>query len=194
MEIAMMVVLGVVLAYLVVRFGPRAQREAAKKESGQIEKARIGDGLRRLNANKQRYKEMTPALLAETPEDMLIEAVLSNLWAKMQPDLSDALTVMRTQSPERQHVFAVYAITGGVKQAGFEKIKDCPDAELLPVALEGLRAMDMPQSADLLQKAIDEEDADAYNTPYSDTFDGENGKDKLSAYIRAHATAFTDAP
>lgn len=191
MQIILMALLGIVLAFLLVRFGPRSRREAEKPNEGMHNK-RIGDGLRKLNANKKKYAVMTRALLDETPDDNLIEAVLSNLWAKMAPDLSDALAVMPEQTKERQYIFALYAVTGGIKQAGFEKLKDCPDAALLPVALEALQVLDMPQSAMLMQKGIEEEDADAYQEPYTDTFDGEAGKAKMIAYIRDHADAFCD--
>lgn len=192
MAIALMALFGVLLAFLLVRYGPRARREAANPNEG-THQMRIGDGIRRLNAFKKKYAVMTPTLLAETPDDDLIEAVLSNLWAKMRPDMKDALTVIQGQSAARQNIFALYAVTGGVKQAGFEKIKDSPDAVLLPAALQALLAMDMPQSAALLEAAIAaDEDADEYKVPYTDTFHGEGGQEKMIAYIRANPQGFSD--
>lgn len=194
MTILWMALLGVLLALLLVRFGPVARKR--QQEGGPndgMHKTRIGDGLRRLRENKAKYGTLTPELLAQTEDDDLIEAVLSNLWAKMQPDMSDALTVMRGQNEARRMIFALYAVTGGVKQAGFVKLKDSPDAELLPVALVGLETLEMPQSAALLREAMEDgADADAMQTPYGEAFAGEAGKERMIAYIREHPAAFSD--
>lgn len=192
MDIIIMAAFGVLLAFLLVRFGPLARKKEAEANST-AHRNRIGDGLRRLEANKKKYAVMTKPLLDETPDEDLIEAVLSGLWAKMKPDMSDALEVIQAQSKERQHIFALYAITGGVKQAGFDKIKACPDKVLLPVALEALERLDMPESIAALRSAIEAaQKADQYNTPYSDAFDAEDGKDKMAHYVRSHPEGFLD--
>lgn len=192
MEIAIMALLGVALAFLLVRYGPVAQKRKRNPDAG-LQGNRVGDGLRRLKQNKQKYAEMTGQLLAETPDENLIEVVLANLWAKMRPDMADALTVIEGQSVGRRYVFAVYAVTGGVKQAGFEKLKDCPDRVLLPVALEALQAMELPRSAALLHSAMETDEADSLNVRYTDAFDEEDGKGRMVEYIRAHTEDFIDS-
>lgn len=192
MSIIIMALLGVLLAYLMVRFGPLSQRKA--ESSGEtVTRERIGDRLRRLEANKKKYAVMTQSLLEETPDEELIEAVLSNLWAKMRPDMKDALDVIQRQSMERQTIFALYAVTGGVKQAGFEKLKESPDAVLLPTALGALDSLEMTQTISLLRSAMETEDADQYQTPYTDSFDGEGGREKMIAYIRENPDGFLDS-
>lgn len=189
--IILFALLGVLLAYLLVKFGPRGRRATRPADEG-LRSNRIGDSLRRLDLFKQKYARMTQSLLDETPDEDLIEAVLSNLWAKMRPDMTDALSVIQTQNLSRQHLFALYAVTGGVKQAGFDKLKASPDAVLLPIALEALQALDMPQSAALMRQAIDAQDADACQEAYADAFHAEIGKEKMVACIRNNAAAFVD--
>lgn len=189
MSIVGIIALAAVLLALLYWFGRRRQDDA---EDTGMQRRRIGDGLRRLNANKAKYATLTQTLLAETPDDQLLEAVLSNLWAKMPGDLSGAPAIMQAQSMPRQYVYALYAVTGGAKQDGFVALKAGPDAAFLPVALAALDALDMPQSAALLRLAVAETDADAYQTPYAEAFAAEDGKAKLIAYIRSNQRDFTD--
>lgn len=192
MSIALIVILAVILVVMLVRYRAMSNT-SAKDEHGGLHNRRIGDGLKRLNANKEKYAVMTKEKLAETPDEDLIEAVLSNLWAKMKPDLSDAASVMAAQTLDRQRMFAAYAITGGIKHEGFEKIKTCGDAAYLPLALDALEAMDMQQSAKIMREALAlEEDADALQEPYGEAFHGEGGKERMVAYIREHTDGFLD--
>lgn len=191
MNFVLVAVLAVVLVGLVLSMRSRDRKIAENPDVG-LGNNRIGDGIKRLNANKQKYAVMTGPLLGDTPDEQLIEAVLSNLWAKMRPDMADANAVMQGQSTGRQYVYALYAVTGSVDQVGFDKTREGPEAPQLPVAVEALQALELPQSADLLREAIASEDADAYNEPYLETFHGEGGKARMVDYIRAHAGAFCD--
>jgi len=179
------------LACLVL--GSRAQqRRASVRPNEGTHQNRIGDGLRRLNANKRRYAVMTRALLDETPDDELLEAALSSLWARMRPDLSDALDVMADQSPERRGLYALYAVTGGVNQDGMAAFLAGPEAALVPTALALLDAMDMRQSAEALRAALAARDAEVYGAPYLEAFEAEAGKANMIAYIRERPDGFTD--
>lgn len=193
MNIVLLALIGVILVIMLARLARESKKRDAQPDGNDgMHNRRVGDGLRRLRENKKKYGTMTEALLAETPDEGLLEAVLANLWAKMRPDMTDALTVIQQQNRQRQHIFALYAVTGGVKQAGFEKIKESPDAVLLPMTLEGLEALGMPQSAELFSRAMQEEEADAYDEPYIETFEGEGGRERMTAYIRDNAAAFCD--
>jgi len=162
-------------------------------QDGAMGTNRIGDGLKRLDAGKKTYAVLTPTLLADTQDDKLLEAVLSNLWAKMKPDLSDALEIIREQSQGRKWIFAIYAVTGGVKQDGFEGLKKSEDAELLPACVEGLEAIGATGTAAILAEAISAETgADRFDAPYLESFDTEEGKEKMAAYIRGNPGGFVD--
>lgn len=183
--LAILAVLGIiVLLYL------RSKRSKERDEG--LHTTRIGDKLRRLNANKERYATMTRALLDGTADDELLEAVLSGLWAKMDDDLSDAPAVMQGLSKERQYIYALYAITGAVGQDGFQAAKAGPEAAFLPIAAQALEVLDMQQSEALLQEAMRADDAEPFSAPYIETFHGENGKPRMVAYIREHVPAFLD--
>lgn len=193
MSIAVIALIGVVLLLALVWL-VRANRRVDGKQAQQegLHNRRIGDGLRRLHANKEKYGVMTEALLAQTEDDMLLEAVLSNLWAKMQPDLSDAVAVMAGQSPERRRIYALYAVTGSVKQDGFEKALRGPEGPFAAAALEALGVLGMSQSAALMAEALRGDTPDLYNEPYTETFVGEAGKERMTAYIRENSKAFCD--
>lgn len=169
-----------------------SRKEESGKAAGSLEKNRIGDRLRRLNAMKERYAVMTETLLMQTQDEDLLEAVLSNLWAKMMPDMSDAFDVIERQNRERQALFAIYAVTGGVKQEGFDALKKTKDARLLPVCGDALRMIGAAGSAGILEEAMEAEKAEAYDDPYLESFDAEDGKAKMIAFIRENPRAFCD--
>lgn len=187
--VLIIILLAAMLARLII-----AGRNLRKNPDGGIHSRRIGDGLRKLHTDMAKYANMTGDLLAETPDDELLEAVLTGLWAKMRPDLSDAAAVMAMESRERRNLYAIYAVTGGVRQDGFSALQSSPDAAFLPTAREALQVLDLPQSAALLREGLQAEEPDAYNEPYLETFEGEGAKAKLIAYIRSNAAAFTDTP
>lgn len=159
---------------------------------GGVRVNRIGDGLHRLEANMRQYAHMTPALLEQTADDTLLEAVLSNLWAKMQPDLSDAEGVMAGQTDARRAVYALYWVTGEAKQNGFAGLRKPPGTAWFPVALDALDALDMRQSAAMLRAAMEAPDADACRDAYLEAFHAERGKERMAAFIRSEPEAFVD--
>lgn len=187
----LMIILITVLVVAFALYMARVRRDSANADDG-IHESRIGERLRRLNENKEKYAVMTPDLLAETPDDALLEAVLSGLWAKMEPDLSNAAEVMASQSQGRQRMYALYLVTGDVKQDGFDALKASADAQFIPMAQAALEALGMEGSRALLGDALHSEDAGAYDDAYVETFTGEAGKEKMTAYIRENAREFCD--
>lgn len=163
------------------------------RPEGKFTRDRIGDAVKRLNDNMEKYKVMTADLLAQTPDEDVLEAVLSNLWAKMKYDMSDAQAVMSAQNRSRQYMFSIYAVTGGVKQSGFAKFKASEDAVWLPMAVAALETIDAKDSAALLREAIAAADAEPYNLPYLECFENEQGRELMLVYIREHARDFVDA-
>lgn len=181
-----------VLAFIWFFLKSRRPQEVGDESAMRFE--RIGDGLRRLEENKRRYAHMTPALLAETEDDDLLEAVLSNLWAKMRPDLSDAQAVMTAQTAARRMLYGLYWVTGEIKQDGFAMLEKDTGDGWFPLALDALDALGMEQSASLLRSAMEAPDAERYRDPYLETFQGEAGKARMVAYIRSQPDAFVDDP
>lgn len=155
---------------------------------------RIGDRLKRLKANKRRYAVMTPELLNQTEDDLLLEAVLSNIWAKMAEDLHDMADVLSRETRDRKYIFSLYAVTGTVSNGGFEALFAGPDAALVPQCAEALEAIDMTACAQMLRKATGAgTGADAFSAPYLECFDALNGRERMVRFIRDNAGDFTDA-
>ncbi len=160
--------------------------------NGETRVNRVGDRLRRMRENMRKYAVMTETLLRETPDEALLEAVLSNLWAKMRDDLSDADEVLVALSEERRRVFALYAVTGGVGQAGLAETLAGGDAALVPVCADALDAIGAARSAEALRAGMAAEDPDGYSDAYTEAFEAEAGKERMVAYIRANSAAFCD--
>lgn len=199
MSTAIQIGLLVLLLYIILRFARKDKVQDTQKgkaqhaSEGTIFRNRIGDGMRELAAKKKKYAIMTPVLIAETPDETLVEAVLCNLWAKMRPDLSDAFDVMQALSLRRQYFFTLYAITGGIRQAGIQKLKESSDARLLPQCLEALEAVSITGCAEVLREAMQAEDGESYTAPYLEHFTAEDGYAKLVDFIRVNAADFCDA-
>jgi len=153
---------------------------------------RIGSFVQKLKQDMETYREMTPALLAETPDERLLEAVLSNLWAKMRPGLTDEREVVRGLSQPRRDLYALYTLTGQLYG------EDAPwppavEREDLPGALRVLDAVGAVETAALLRSAqANPEEFAKVGAPYTDAFDAEDVRGKLPGYIRANAVGFLD--
>lgn len=183
--------IGIVLLLFVTLFIIRFVKKTLGDER-ESKPNRIGDGLRKLNADMQKYTIMTEALLVETEDESLLAAVLANLWAKMRPDLSDANAVMAGLSRERQMVYALYAVTGGVMQESLASVIRGKDGSLVPACADALTAIGAVKSADILLACYTAENPDLYTDAYLDAFDAENGKMKMVHFIRENSAAFCD--
>lgn len=191
MQIALLLLIVAVLmlAFAALRYA--RNKRADESEQDGLHVRRIGDGLKRLRENMEKYRLMTRQLLDETADDALLEAALSNLWAKMAPDLSDAQEVVARLSTERQLVYALYSVTGEIRQQGFAGLKDSADDALAPAALSALEMLQMQQSAQLLRQGLEAYGGE-WDDPYLEAFQGEQGKERMVAYIRSHPDGFCD--
>lgn len=118
------------------------------------------------------------SLLDSVPDDALLEAVLSNLWAKMDADFSNEEAVFSSMSIDRKHIYAIYAVTGALRTQ-----QPIPES-IRPYCEEALHAMGTPGCAALLSIGNTE--------AYLRRFDEEHVKALMAVYIRAHATGFCD--
>lgn len=191
MQIALLLLIVAVLmlAFAALRYA--RNKRADESEQDGLHVRRIGDGLKRLRENMEKYRLMTRQLLDETADDALLEAALSNLWAKMAPDLSDAQEVVARLSTERQLVYALYSVTGEIRQQGFAGLRDSADDALAPAALSALEMLQMQQSAQLLRQGLEAYGSE-WDDPYLEAFQGEQGKERMVAYIRSHPDGFCD--
>lgn len=178
--LALVLILLAVLAWRLLRNG---------QEGGKLDQNRIGDGLRHLNAQMERYRHLSKETLEQLPDESLLEAVLANLWAKMEPGLGNARAVMAGQTAPRRRLYAVYSVYGQVREAGLEPLP--ADAE---EAAECLKSIGAVGTAELLQRAVESPDERAWlQAPFLESFDAEQTKSRLHRYIREHMDAFSDA-
>ncbi len=186
----MSILIGAIVVLAAALFLLYWMRRAPSADEGMHE-GRVGDGLRRLRAQQQKYAVMTTALLAETPDELLLEAVLSNLWAKMNPNLSDALPVLDSLSRSRRLVFALYAVTGGIKQDGLTSVQKGSDAPLIPLCEQGLSAISAARSAEIFRHLTSTGGA-GLEDAYLETFEAEDGRALMVRFIRENAAEFVD--
>lgn len=180
-----------VFALVLIHF-LRGNKKSGDPGDGELRTVKVGDRLRRLKAMQQKNRVLTAAALAETPDDALLETVLSNLWAKMAPDLSDAKDVLSGLSEERRLLFALYAVTGGVREGGFSGLLRGEDAAFVANCEKGLEAIGAAQSAQALREALRANAPDDFSDAYTEAFDREDGMAKMVAFIRQNSRAFVD--
>ncbi|MBQ3068552.1 MAG: hypothetical protein IJD01_01225, partial [Clostridia bacterium] len=53
------------------------------------------------------YKTLTPALLAETPDEELVTAVVSNILAKAEAEKTDPYRLLPTLTQERSDIYSL---------------------------------------------------------------------------------------
>lgn len=181
---------GALFALVLILLAVLAWRLLRGQDGSKLEKNRIGDGLRHLNAQMEQYRHLSKETLAQLPDEALLEAVLANLWAKMEPGLGNARAVMAEQSEPRRLLYAVYSIYGQVKQEGLE-----PLPEDLANAVECLKTVGAIATADLLIRAMEApSERPLLQAPFLESFDAEQTKLRLNRYIREHLDAFSDPP
>jgi len=181
---------GALFALVLILLALLAWRLLRVPERAALDKNRIGDGLRHLNEQIERYRHLSRETLAELPDEALLEAVLANLWAKMEPGLGNARAVMAEQNAPRRLLYAVYEVYGHVREEGLE-----PLPEGLEEAAECLEAIGAVRTAGLLRKAAEEPtERPLLQDPFLESFDAEQTKSRLCRYIRERMDAFSDLP
>lgn len=184
--LALVVIIAVCVAVI---FAARGGMNKASREEG-ARFRRVGDGLKELEEKKKRFSHLTAEILAETGDDGLLECVLSNLWSKMRPDLSNAYEIVSPMSPGRRLVYSLYAVTGSLKQDGVKKFFKSPDARFMPEALSALQPLEASDVRSALSALESGENSSA--APYLEAFDALDVKARMVAYIRAHTEEFVD--
>lgn len=156
-----------------------------KKETDEgLHMSKLGDGLRKHNAAIAENAVMTEQRICQTPDEALLAAILSNLWAKMEPSLDDEEAVIRGLSLGRRRLYAIYAVTGDLQRMDFEALSGSKDGVWLSPCEEALQALGAEQCAALLRARKRDE--------YLMRFDEDELMAQMVRYIREHMAEFVD--
>lgn len=139
----------------------------------------------------RRYKHMTPALLAETPDDELATAVASNLLAKAEALHMDAYAVIPSLGEERCTAYSVWLFLRELEKGEPESLRQSGQFGFSELAADGLDSMEQGDLASLLRDYLQTADNALVDTMKQTVVDKHTCA-ALVSYIRDHASAFCD--
>jgi hypothetical protein len=67
------------------------------------------------------YKELTEKIIDSIPDDKLEEAIMENIWSKMNNEMSDEYDVVKKQSKARQAIYIAWQVDAEVNNGGFNQ-------------------------------------------------------------------------
>lgn len=142
---------------------------------------------------KQRYTHLTADLLAETPDDQLVEAVAVNLMTKTDDKNPDPYYVVMAASHGRRAVYSVWVTVKELTSGTLEEYRKSPSARFAEPAVDGLKLIGAEACAMLLEKALESEQPDELlATAFRDGVAQEDPLALAAAYIRRNPDDFTD--
>ncbi len=147
----------------------------------------------RAEALKTKYATITEELLANAPEEELVDGVVANLMAKTDKKNPDPYYMVMAASRGRRAVYSVWLVVKELTHGDLEKFRQSPSARYAEPAIEGLELFGAEACAMLLTKAMEAEEPDEiYNTAFKDGVGQENPLALAAAYIRDNMADFVD--
>ena len=102
---------------------------------------------------QKQYAVMTPALLAETADDAVVNAVIANLMGKLREENPDPLITMPQQSVGRSAVYFCWLLCKEAEKNGVAALLQKPTAE----AFAAYRETPTDETAAALENALQTE-------------------------------------
>lgn len=142
---------------------------------------------------KTRYAHLTAGLLAETPDDQLVEAVVANLMAKADEKNPDLYYMVMAMSHGRRAVYSVWLTVKELTAGTLEDYRKGLSARFAEPAADGLKLIGADACGMLLGKAMEAETPDELLTAaFRDAVKQEDPLALAAAYIRQNPEDFTD--
>lgn len=98
------------------------------------------------------HEKLTADILAQTPDEELVLTVFDTLAAQAPVGLSEE-EYLKTLSPERRAVYALYILAGEVDNGGFNQYYYNTEAEAAAYLPEACELVGAPKYADLVRRA-----------------------------------------
>lgn len=139
---------------------------------------------------QEQYAILTETLLAETPDDQLVTAVVANLLEKLPRYHPDPLATFPKLGRGRCAVYFVWLMMKEIEHNGVDALKSKAAARFNEMGLEGLQTIEAAETATAIN---------AFLTANGDTqaviaaIETEQPLARLAEYIRLNTTEFIDA-
>lgn len=135
------------------------------------------------------YKTLTPALLAETPDDQLVTAVVANLMGKLPRRRPDPLMAFPKLGRGRCAVYFVWLAMKEVEHNGVDALRSRGFARFADLAVEGLKTMEAFKTADAIEAFLK---TDGHPDAVKDAIAEETPLARAAEYIRLNTGEFID--
>ena len=139
----------------------------------------------------EKYKQMTPTLLEETPDEELVKAVVANLLAKAEGAHKDAYAVIPTLSQKRCAVYSVWLFAREIQSNNAPFLRRDEQFGFSELAADGLDLLGFSEVAADLRDYLQTED-DARVAPMKALADSRELSDAMIALIRNDPDDFCD--
>ena len=136
---------------------------------------------------EKQYKVMTPELLASVPDEELAEAVVANVFAKLDKHRPDLYTELPKMSPGRCAVTAAWLVDKEVNATDFETLFASPSGALTELAADGMDRLQASACA-----AADDAARAECHADYVEAREQEMLEQKMIDYIRTFTGEFLD--
>ncbi len=144
---------------------------------------------------EKQYKVMTPSLLSSVPDEALTEAVVANVFAKLDKHRPDLYTELPKMSPGRCAVTAAWLVDKEVNAADFETLFASPSSVLVELAADGMERLEAPACAAAVRAAMvaaDDAVRAECHADYVEAREKEMLEQKMIDYIRTFTGEFLD--
>lgn len=154
---------------------------------------RIIGGKGKSDGIQKQYEKLDEALLAQTPDDKLVNAVAANLMGKITGSRSDPLVALAHLSRGRNAVFFTWMLCKEVEHNGVEALCKKPAVKFTDVGVEGLKTLGAEKTAAAVAAYLDADGQTAQNTQaVLCALDEEQPLALCVTYIRDNAEQFVD--
>lgn len=146
---------------------------------------------------QKKYKEMTKELLAEVPDNELLDAVAANLMAKLDKQTPDPYHTFALLTPGRNQLYAVWVLLNEMKNGGtFQYLLASSSAPFCEPAADGMNRIGATKCEAAIREALDAGDEweklGECNEHFFSALEEENPKGLCIQYIRENINEFID--
>ena len=155
------------------------------------------DGRSRMLGEK--YRVMTPELLAAASDEELVDAVIANLHEKLNLRRPDPYKDIPPLSPGRSAVYSVWLLCHELEQDGWERFYAGPSAVFDELARDGLRLIGAERCAAVVDEVLarrpvhgESEEMAQLHADFLEAAEEEQPLALCRAYIRTNPEEFCD--
>ena len=153
------------------------------------------EGEHRADRLEKQYREMTPKLLSAVPDAELAEAVVANVFAKLDKRRPDPYSEFPKMSPGRCAVVSAWLVDRELDAADFETLFASSAGALAELAADGMERLAAPRCAAAVRKALLAQSAEERAECHADYVEARESEDlpqRMIEYVRENEGEFLD--